>query len=227
MEEILIVDDEATVRKSFAALFVSEGYAVRTARDGVDALAKFSERRPDLVLLDVMMPKKNGIAACEEIRKADPLVPILFFTAMPSDVSLVRGLGLGADDYIDKARSPEEFVARVKSALRRAKTMAVADDIRTVTSRGVEINFDTFVVSGKGIRTRLTKGEADFLWLLNSTPGKVFSYDEIFDVLRGRDYVGDTHALQIMVNKMRNKLGPAGDCIVNERGLGYAFKQDR
>ena len=223
MEEILIVDDEAMVRKSFTALFASEGYAVRSARDGIDALAKFAERRPDLVLLDVMMPKKNGIATCEEIRKADPLVPILFFTAMPSDVSLVRGLGLGADDYIDKARSSEEFLARVRTALRRTKARNAAAETRTVSVRGVEIDFDTFIVSGKAIRARLTKGEADFLWLLNSSPGKVFGYDEIFDVLRGRDYVGDYHALQVMVLTLRKKIGPAGEAIRNERGLGYSL----
>ena len=104
--EVLIAEDEPSARRGFRALFEGEGYAVRTARDGAEAVAKVLERRPDAVLLDVMMPKMNGIAACAEIRKSDPLVPILFFTAMPSDVGAVRALGLGADDYFEKAKSP-------------------------------------------------------------------------------------------------------------------------
>ena len=116
--EILIAEDEPSARRGFRALFEGEGYAVRIARDGEEALAKFREHRPDAVLLDVMMPKMNGIAACSEIRKSDPLVPILFFTAMPSDVGAVRALGLGADDYIDKAKSPEELLARVAAMVR-------------------------------------------------------------------------------------------------------------
>ena len=141
--EILIAEDEPPARRGFRALFEGEGYAVRTARDGEEALAKFRESRPNVVLLDVMMPKMNGIVACAEIRKLDPLVPILFFTAMPSDVGAVRALGLGADDYIDKAKSPEELLARVAAALRRAsaaspRTDALALDYDAAKILGVD-----------------------------------------------------------------------------------------
>ena len=119
--DILLADDEPVVRKTYRALFEGEGYSVRTARNGEEAVAMFAERRPDLVLLDVMMPRMSGTAACAAIRGSDPLVPILFFTAMPSDVGAVRALGFGADDYIDKAKSPEELLARVASALRRSR----------------------------------------------------------------------------------------------------------
>ncbi|MBR1920964.1 MAG: response regulator, partial [Kiritimatiellae bacterium] len=121
MSEILLADDDRAVRRGYRALFEDEGYAVRTARNGDEALALFAERRPDLVLLDVMMPRKNGIAVCREIRRVDEAVPILFVTAAPSEAGLVRGLGHGADDYIDKARSSEELLARVAAALRRSR----------------------------------------------------------------------------------------------------------
>ena len=98
MGEILLVDDEPVIRRSFSAMLEAEGHKVRTARNGAEGVEKFAERRSDLVLLDVMMPKMNGITACGEIRKIDALVPILFFTAVPSEATLVRALGMGGDD---------------------------------------------------------------------------------------------------------------------------------
>jgi len=218
--EILIADDEPTARRGFRILFEGEGYAVRTARDGEDALAKFRERRPDAVLLDVMMPKMNGIAACAEIRKSDPLVPILFFTAMPSDVGAVRALGLGADDYIDKAKSPEELLARVAAALRRAS--AVPPDRRdTLSLGGVAVDFATMTASGDGVSEELTKSESLFLRLLASERGKCFSFDEIFAALRGEGYIGDDNAVRCIAKRLKAKLGRAGELIANARGVGY------
>ena len=218
--DILIADDEATARRGFRALFEGEGYAVRTARDGEEALAKFREHRPDVVLLDVMMPKMNGIAACAEIRKSDPLVPILFFTAMPSDVGAVRALGLGADDYIDKAKSPDELLARVAAVLRRAS--AVASDKRDKLSiGGVTVDFTTMTASGDGVSEELTKSEALFLRLLASERGKCFSFDDIFAALRGEGYIGDDNAVRCIAKRLKAKLGRAGELISNARGVGY------
>ena len=117
---ILFADDDARMRRACRAMFESDGYEVATAKDGAEALAKFDAGRFDLVLLDVMMPKMNGLDACAEIRRRDALVPVLFFTAMPSEASAVKALGHGADDYIEKDRPPEELRARVRAALRRA-----------------------------------------------------------------------------------------------------------
>ena len=171
--EILIAEDEPSARRGFRALFEGEGYAVRTARDGEEAVAKFIERRPDAVLLDVMMPKMNGIAACAEMRKADLLVPILFFTAMPSDVGAVRALGLGADDYIDKAKSPEELLARVAAVLRRAAA-AAKPRADALGLGGVTVDFATMTASGDGVSAELTKSEALFQRLLASERGRCF-----------------------------------------------------
>ena len=218
--EILIAEDEPSARRGFRALFEGEGYAVRTARDGEEALAKFRESRPDAILLDVMMPKMNGIIACAEIRRSDPLVPILFFTAMPSDVGAVRALGLGADDYIDKAKSPEELLARVAAVLRRASV--IASDKRDKLSLGdVSVDFATMTASGDGISAELTKSEALFLRLLASERGRCFSFDEIFAALRGEGYIGDDNAVRCIAKRLKAKLGRAGELISNARGVGY------
>ncbi len=217
--EILVAEDEPSARRGFRALFEGEGYTVRTARDGEDAIAKFTERRPDAVLLDVMMPKMNGIAACVEIRKSDPLVPILFFTAMPSDVGAVRALGLGADDYIDKAKSPEELLARVAAALRRASAARPRADV--VALGGVTVDLATMTASGDGVSAELTKSEALFLRLLASERGRCFSFDEIFAALRGEGYVGDDNAVRCTAKRLKAKLGRAGELIANARGVGY------
>lgn len=217
--EVLIAEDEPSARRGFRALFEGEGYAVRTARDGEDALAKFNERRPDAVLLDVMMPKMNGIAACAEIRKSDSLVPILFFTAMPSDVGAVRALGLGADDYIDKAKSPEELLARVAAVLRRASSARPRADVLSLG--GVTVDFATMTAYGEGVSEELTKSESLFLRLLASERGKCFSFDEIFAALRGEGYVGDDNAVRCIAKRLKTKLGRAGELIANARGVGY------
>ena len=188
MGEILLADDDPIARRGYRALLEGEGHSVRVARDGEDAVAKFAERRPDLVLLDVMMPRMNGIAACTEIRKSDPLVPILFFTAMPSEAGLVRGLGLGADDYIDKAKSPEELLARVAAALRRASAASAArSNGDELALGGVTVDLAKMVARGDGVSAELTKSEALFLRLLASEPGRYFSFDEIANA-RGVGY---------------------------------------
>ena len=217
--EVLIAEDEPSARRGFRALFEGEGYAVRTARDGEEALAKFNERRPDAVLLDVMMPKMNGIAACAEIRKSDPLVPILFFTAMPSDVGAVRALGLGADDYIDKAKSPEELLARVAAVLRRASSARPHADALSLGD--VTVDFTTMTAAGDGISEELTKSESLFLRLLASERGRCFPFDEIFAALRGEGYVGDDNAVRCIAKRLKAKLGRAGELIANARGVGY------
>lgn len=222
MGEILIADDDPLARRGYSALFKGEGFLVRIARDGEDAIAKFAEHRPDLVLLDVMMPRMNGIAACVEIRKSDPFVPILFFTAMPSEAGLVRGLGLGADDYIDKSKSPEELLARVSAALRRAAAAESARlSARVLALPGVKVDFEKMDVLSDGTAAALTKSEALFLRLLASERGRIFSFDEIFAALRGEGYVGDDNAVRCIAKRLKAKLGRAGELVANVRGVGY------
>ena len=197
------------------------------AADGAEGINSFKLYEPDLVLLDVMMPKTNGIAVCQEIRRTDPRLPILFFTAMPSDVSLVRGLGCGADDYIDKTRPPEEFLARVDAALRRVRRISDGEaEFRVLRLGGAEVDLERLTVVAEDEREEgLTKSEVQFLRLLSDKPGRVFSKDEIFAALRGEGYVGDDSALRSLVLRLRRKLGRGGNLIVSERGWGYRLMQ--
>ena len=227
---ILFADDDARMRRACRAMFESDGYEVATAKDGAEALAKFDAGRFDLVLLDVMMPKMNGLDACAEIRRRDALTPVLFFTAMPSEASAVKALGHGADDYIEKDRPPEELRARVRAALRRADAYdgaardsgggGMADDLRI---GGVRADFATLTVEQNGRSTPLTKSEALVLRLLAGSPGRFFSRDEILAAVRGEGHEGDDGALRVLVSRLKRKLGAAGGMIVNARGSGYKF----
>ena len=231
-QNILIADDERTVRNAFKAIFEAEGYGVVLARDGVEAVQKFGEGRIDLVLMDVMMPRKNGLVACSEIRRKDPLVPILFFTAMPTDVSMVSAFGFGADDYIAKDRTPEEFILRVKTALRRnaaidaalAQDAAWAGEVWRIGSAAV--NLADMSVSEDGEENVLTKSEFIVLKLLMKEPGRYFSYDEIFAALRGEGYLGDEGAVRSMLFRLKGKFGSQASSFVSARGCGYAICAD-
>ena len=222
--DILIADDEQVARRAFRTLFEGEGYEVRTARDGEEALRKFSERRPDIVLLDVMMPRMNGISACAEIRKVDPLVPILFFTAMPSDVGAVRALGMGADDYIDKSKSPEELASRVAAALRRQRAHAAAAAEyrpgRIHVGKAV-VDFSAMTIADGDAVSGMTRFESQLLRLLSSEPGRIFTYDEIMDAAHGSGYSGEDSAIHSAVYRLKAKLGASGALLVSERRIGY------
>ena len=222
MKRILIADDERTVRLQYKKLFEAEGYAVDVAKDGEQALEKFFASPPDLLLLDVMMPKLNGIAVCEEIRRRDATTPVLFFTAMASEVTMIRGLGLGADDYVEKTRSPDEFVARVKSVFARkeAYESAARKARRTFRIADVEIDLSGMTARGPGVNERLTKQESILLGLFASDRGKFFSYGEMFDTL---GYIGEEVSIRACLSRLKKKLGRAGNLIVNERRSGYAL----
>ncbi len=224
-EKILVVDDERIVRTAFKNLLVAEGYQVELAKGGEEALEKFSRSKPSLVLLDVMMPKMNGLAVCERMREIDSLVPILFFTAMPGELAMLRAFGAGADDFISKDRSPEEFLARVKAALRRVS--AVEGKTGDKISIGkASIDFLTMGVCVDSEHLPLTKTEALFLRLLLSEPGRIFSFDEIFAGIGGEGYFGDEASVRTLVCRLKNKLGDASPVIVNVRGHGYKIETE-
>jgi len=222
MPSILLVDDEAAIRRTFRTLLEGEGYAVRVARNGDEALAKIAEARPDLVLLDVTMPGRNGFAACAEIRKTDKLLPILFLTALDSEADQVRGFGLGADDYIFKTTGDAELLARVRRALERAAAYSsAATPSRTVKLGSVEVDFDRHLVTDGKKTTSLTTSESDLLRCLASRRGEMFTVDEIFSFLRGEGYVGDPATIRVHVMNLRRKLGRAGDMVGNVPNSGY------
>ena len=234
LAKILLADDDRATRKAFGDLLSREGY--EAVRDGSEAVAAFERSGADLVLLDVMMPKTGGIAACAEIRRKDPLVPVLFFTAAPGDAGLVRALGAGGDDYIDKTRPPEEFLARIAAALRRAAaakepapgragsgpTVCARDDAPFAEIGLARADFDSMTVKlPRGAVVKLTRSEGALLKLLTSRRGKIVTFDEMFAAVGGEGYIGDDTALRQMMRRMKTKLGPSGEHIVLERGKGY------
>ena len=224
MSEILVVDDKPEVRRNFRSMLEAEGYSVRTAANGDKALEAVYIRKPDLVLLDIDMPRRNGFSTCEEIRKFDQLLPILFLTGFGTEVNELRARGLGADDFFSKSADQSIILAAVRRTLARAAVVsAKCTDGRKVRIGNLEVDFDAFTAKGEGIDERLTKTEADFLWLLNSERGRYFSYDEIFEVLRGRGYVGDDNLLYVYISRLKKKLSSSGVDIRNERGVGYAL----
>lgn len=199
MTEILLIDDERVMRDAFRRLLEGEGFAVRTASDGRQGLAAFSERRPDLVLLDVMMPTMNGYETAAEMRKLDRETPILFLSALDSDDDQVRGLEVGADDYVAKTASASLLLARIRKALVRADRFSTADAPES-----------------------MTRTEADIYRLLDSDRGAYFGYRRIFEAICGDGYVADEGAVRVHVSNMRKKL-PHGERIVAKRGFGYAL----
>ena len=228
-EEILLADDRAPIRRSFGALLQAEGYTVRLVRDGDEAVAAVREKLPDLILLDVDMPRKNGFTACKEMRAQGVTRPIIFLSASVSECDEVRALAEGADDFIKKTDPQPIILARIRRALERyqqVKTSSGAAAVfsRTLTLNGVTIDFDRLTIKGENLDEHLTKTEGDLLWLLNSQCGQVVSYDEIFEILRGANYAGDERTLHVYMSHLRKKLGAASDALQNQRGTGYTFK---
>ena len=199
MAEILIVDDERMIRAGLVQLLSGAGFTVREARDGKSALAAVAERRPNLVLLDVMMPGMDGFKVCEKLLATDRDLPVVFLTAKDSESDQVRGLEVGADDFLLKTVGEEVLLARIRKALARTARLAA-------------------VAAPSG----MTKTEADIYRLLSSARGKWFSYREIFNSIRGEGYYGDEGAIRTQMSRLREKLSP-GEKVESKRGFGYAL----
>lgn len=199
LEKILIVEDEPTVRAGLETILECESYSVRVVGDGQEAVEAVKSDRPDLVLLDVMMPKMNGYTACRLIRELDRELPILFLSAIESVPDQVFGLDLGADDFITKVCPPRMLLARIRSALARTKRFSIVD-----------------------VPHGMTKYEANVYRLLKSKRGQVFSFREIGNAMLGGEFVVDEGALRTMVSRLRKKL-PKGEMIRAKRGRGYCL----
>ena len=227
MAEILIVDDERVLREGVKANLSGEGFDVRTARDGDEALKKIAEKRPDLVLLDIMMPKMNGYKCCEAIREKNKLLPVIFLTSKDSEIDQVRGIGLGADDFVSKTSSEAVLLARINRALARSAAIgecAKKSASATIDLGKVSVDLKTFAVTedGKEI-ARLTKTEADVLKLLASQRGELVVTDDIITDLRGNGFACEDTMLYMHICNLRKKLGSASALIVNKRGVGYTL----
>ena len=229
MAEILVVDDERVLRDGIKAILSGEGHAVRTARDGDEALRKIAEKRPDLVLLDVMMPKMNGFRCCEKIRETDGLLPVVFLTAKDAEADQVRGIGLGADDFVSKGASDAVLLARINRALERAKAFGEAARRASGTMialGGITVDLKTLAVMEEGREiSRLTRTEADILKIFNSQRGALIVPDDIITELRGNGFACEDTMLYMHISNLRKKLGVASGLIVNRRGVGYGLAE--
>jgi two-component system response regulator VanR len=222
MSVILLADDERIARSGMRRFLEAEGFKVEVAKDGAEALEKFRAVRPDLVLLDVMMPKCNGFTACTEIRRIDRTVPVVFLTALDSEADLVRGLGLGGDDYISKSAGEGEKLARIRAALARAEAFEEQSSAGRIVLGRIVADVDSLSVMERRRRiAQLTRTEGDILRVLASRRGNIVSRHELIDALRGSGYVCEEGMLYVHVSNLRRKLASAGGMIESERCAGY------
>lgn len=227
MADVLIAEDDADIREWVALALTKAHYQVRTVADGAAALVAYAERRPDILILDIMMPRKSGYDVCIEIRKKDRQLPIIMITAKGSEQDKVLGLDIGADDYLAKPFGLSELKARVAALLRRA-AMPPAE------TPGEMIKYGTYVVdvasqrirAADGAETPLTPLELGLLRYLAAHPGEAVSRDRLLNALWGVSYMGTTRTLDQRINLLRKKLGPEADRIETVYGRGYRFRAD-
>lgn len=220
--KILVVDDEPDIVEFISYNLKSKGYQIATASDGIEALKKAKEFKPDLVLLDVMMPNKDGMQTLRELRITPGLesIAIIFLTALSDEKSEIEGLKLGADDYIAKPIKPELLLTRIAAALRRSK---VDEDVeQKITFNDLEINKTKFTVTYKGEEIMLAKKEFELLSLLASKPGRVFLRNEILQRVWGTEVIVGDRTIDVHIRKIRQKIGI--DLITTVKGVGYKFE---
>lgn len=220
---ILICDDDPIVHESLRLYIENEHYTHSDAYDGAESLKKVEEDKPDLILLDVMMPEMSGLDVCREIRKTHT-TPIIILTAKGEEIDRVLGLELGADDYIVKPFSPREVVARIKAVLRR--TADSAESLSVLRFEGLEINMDNYTVKSKGENIAFTPKEVEILYLLASHPGQVMGRDQILGLIWGNDYNGDPRTVDTHIKRIRQKISFPGApwSIQTVYSVGYKFE---
>lgn len=224
-QRVLVVDDEPIVREVLARYLAREGFDVETAADGDAALERFESADPDLVLLDLMLPRIDGFGVFDRIRSKSS-TPVIMLTARGAETDRVVGLDIGADDYIAKPFSPREVVARVRAVLRRAGSKEASKPDRPMRFGDLEIDGRTHEVTVRGRKVRLTPKEFDVIHLLASSPGAVFSRLEILDELWDFAFDGDPSTVTVHVRRLREKIEkePSNPKhLVTVWGAGYRF----
>lgn len=230
MAKVLVVDDEKTIVKGLKFGLEKEGYEVVPAYDGEEALRLFAAEKPDLIILDLMLPGVDGFEVCRRLRKSSD-VPIVMLTARGEDIDKILGLELGADDYVTKPFNPRELVARVKAILRRAQS-GVLDPAQMQVIRLQEMQIDLLQhkVRVKNKEVELTGKEVALLSLLASHPGRVFSREQLLEQIWGYDYYGDARTVDVHIRHLREKLEQAPgspQLILTVWGVGYKFREGK
>jgi DNA-binding response OmpR family regulator len=223
---ILVVDDEPTLRETLAEALAADGFDVVTAADGREALLRFREQHPDLIVLDLMLPQLSGIEVCRIVR-AESGVPILMLTARNSELDKVVGLELGADDYVTKPFSLRELAARIRALLRRSD-QAAADDAPSIELGSVVVDLAGHRVLREGLAVALKPKVFELLAFLLRHPGQVFSREQLLENVWGYDYAGETRTVDVHVHWLRAAIEDdlaAPRFIHTVRGVGYVFRR--
>lgn len=221
-KQILIADDEPDILEIISYNLSKEGYEVYTAKDGNEAIERAKQLHPDLIILDIMMPKKTGVEVCQVLR-AQPIFQdtlIIFLTALSDEASQIRGLETGADDYVSKPISPKVLISRVNALFRRLNNHKETG--KTLVIGNINIDPVKFLVTINEQELVLAKKEFELLYLLASRPGRVFLRNEILSQVWGNDVIVGDRTIDVHIRKIRQKLGV--DCITTVKGVGYKFE---
>lgn len=225
--KILVVDDDFNICELLKLYLENDGYTVITANDGKAAVDAFEAKSPDLVLLDIMLPKMDGWQVCREIRKTSS-APIIMLTAKGETFDKVLGLELGADDYVTKPFEAKEVMARVKAVLRRTKGDGDdnTNEKKTVIYDNLEINIVNYELKVKGVAVDTPPKELELIYHFASNPNRVYTRDQLLDEVWGFDYYGDSRTVDVHVKRLREKLEGVSDkwALKTVWGVGYKFE---
>lgn len=221
---VLVVEDEESILELLRYNLEKEGFTVIPAASGEDGLALARRRRPDLILLDLMLPGMDGLEVCRLLKRSKETesIPVVMLTARGEEADIVAGLELGADDYLTKPFSPRVLLAHIRATLRRVATAPAARD--TLAAGAIFLDRGRRAVTLSGCPVELTFTEFEVLWYLASRPGMVFTRSQIVDAVRGADYPVTERAVDVQIVGLRRKLGEAGVLIETVRGVGYRFR---
>lgn len=222
-KKILIVEDDLDILNLLRYYFQYDGYETYTAKDGMQAIDCIQEARPDLVVLDLMLPEMSGLEVCKRI-KANPVtagIPVIMLTAKGEEEDRISGFELGADDYVVKPFSPKELLLRVKAVLRRSERSYKEN---VFEQNGLRVEYDSFRVFIHGQEAGLTATEFHLLAALIKAAGRVLTREQLLDQVWGYEFVGYARTVDTHMHRLRHKMGPLADWIETVRGIGYRFR---
>ncbi len=223
--KILVVDDDLHICEMIRVYLEAEGYEIKCANDGAEGVASFKYYEPDLVLLDIMLPKKDGWQVCREIREISQK-PVIMITAKGEVFDKVLGLELGADDFMVKPLEMKELSARIKAVLRRYSAHDPAPDDEVVKYENIEISLQKYELKLRGKSVDIPPKELELLYFLSSNCNRVFTRDQLLDKVWGFDYLGDSRTVDVHVRRLREKLEGVSDkwLLKTVWGVGYKFE---
>lgn len=225
-EHVLVVDDETDILELIRYNLQKEGYRVTTVKTGEEGLQLIRELKPDVVVLDLMLPGLDGLSVCNRLKREESTrsIPVIMLTAKAEDTDIVTGLELGADDYVTKPFSPKVLTARLRAVLRRTGESEALLKENLITVHGITIDSSRHEVSYNGEEIPLSPTEFAILEHLARSPGWVFSRARIIDTVKGKDYPVTERSVDVQILGLRKKLGEGGEVIETVRGVGYRMK---